>query len=249
MALTLDRTRIAGPEAVGVAGLSRAEHREAAIAGRLTARLDRAEREARERLSAAGIAAHQISRLDGDIAADLPPLALGHDLVVLSNALRRRADSDDLDVDLALNVAELVRAVPRPFLLADRVPLDPAGPVAVAYDGGRPAARALHLACLLGLLDGREVHVLTAAEDPQAAHRTAAAACALPALHGAPTATPHALAPDGDPAAAIAAALATLRPSLLVMGAFGERSLAEWLFGSTTRHLIERAAPALFLSA
>jgi nucleotide-binding universal stress UspA family protein len=47
----------------------------------------------------------------------------------------------------------------------------------------------------------------------------------------------------------IAAELGALGADLLVMGAFGERSLAEWLFGSTTRELLARAEPAVFLYA
>ncbi len=249
--LTLDRAAVAEPEAVGVAGLSRAEHRDAVILRRLGGRLDAAGRLASERLSAVEGVAFSIDRLDGDVRAELLRLALGHDLVLLSNALRRRADSDDLDVTFALPAEELIRATPRPFLLADRRPLGDDGPALVAFDGGRAATAALRSAVALGLLEGREVHVASVADDRGEAERLAADGCAILARHdhGA-TAAPRPLVADGGEAAGlIAAELDALGADLLVMGAFGERSLAEWLFGSTTRDLLARAGPAGFLHA
>ena len=141
--LTLDRAEIAGPEASGVAGLSSAEHRDAVIIRRLGGRLDSTGRLAGERLTAVG-AAFTIDRLDGDVRAELPRLALGHDLVLLSNALRRRLDSDDLDVTFALPAEELIRSTPRPFLLADRRSLGGGDgrPALAAFAGGRAAAAA-----------------------------------------------------------------------------------------------------------
>ena len=248
--LTLDRAEIAGPEASGVAGLSSAEHRDAVIIRRLGGRLDSTGRLAGERLTAAG-AAFTIDRLDGDVRAELPRLALAHDLVLLSNALRRRLDSDDLDVTFALPAEQLIRSTPRPFLLADRRPLGGDGrPALAAFDGGRAAAAALRSAAALGLLDGREAHVASVGEDRAEAERLAAEGCAILAGHGAVAVIPRPLLEDGGEAAdLIAAELDRLEAGLLVMGAFGERGFAEWLFGSTTRELLARAGPAVFLYA
>lgn len=251
--LTLDRAEIAEPEASGVAGLSSAEHRDAVIIKRLSGRLDSLGRSTGERLAAAGGGSFAVERLDGAVRAELPGLALAHDLVLLSNALRRRIDSDDLDVEFALPVEELIRATPRPFLLADRRPLvGSGGPVLAAFDGDRGAAAALHAAARLGLLAGREVHVASVADDREEAERLAAAGCAILARHeGAAAAViPRPIAADGgDAADLIAAELDALAADLLVMGAFGERSITEWLFGSTTRELLARAEPAVFLHA
>ena len=249
--LTLDRAAVAEPGAVGVAGLSRAEHRDAVIVRRLGGRLDATGRQVGERLAAVGGATFAVARLDGDVGAELPRLALGHDLVLLSNALRRRADSDDLDITFALPAEELIRATPRPFLLADRRPLGD-GPALVAFDGGRASISALRSAVALGLLEGREVvHVASVAEDRGEAERLAADGCAILARHrGTTAASPRPLVADGGEAAGlIAAELDALGAGLLMMGAFGERSLAEWLFGSTTRELLARAEPAVFLYA
>lgn len=243
--LTLDRAAITAPEAAGVGGVSMAAHREEAITTRLAARLDEVATVATERLAAAGVKTDPV-RLDGDVRTELPRLAVQHDLVLLSNALRRRAaDSDDLDLDFALPAEELIRSTPRPFILADRQPVGE-GPVLVAYDGGRAAATALHLAALLGVVEGRHVQVLSIGEEE--AERAAREACALLERHGA-AAEPRMLAGSGDTADTICAEIEALHPALVIIGAFGDQMLNEWLFGSTTREVLNRAAPAIFLHA
>ena len=243
--LTLDRAAIAAPEAAGVGGVSRAAHREEAIASRLAARLDEVAQVATARLAEAGLRVQPV-RLDGDVRAELPRLAVQHDLMVLSNALRRRAeDTDDLDVDFALPIEELIRATARPIVLADARPVAD-GSVLVAYDGGRAAATTLHLAALLGLLDGRKVEVLTVdGRDPDVGAQDV---CALLNRHGA-MAEPRTVPEAGDTADTICAEIEARDPVLIVLGAFGDRMLKQWLFGSTTREVLSRAAPPIFLHA
>jgi nucleotide-binding universal stress UspA family protein len=241
--LTLDRAAIAAPEAAGVGGVSRAAHREVAIASRLAARLDEVAQVATARLAEAGLHVQPV-RLDGDVRSELPRLAVQHDLMVLSNALRRRAeDTDDLDVDFALPIEELIRATARPIVLADARPVAE-GPVLVAYDGGRAAATTLHLAALLGLLEGRKVEVLTVdGGDPEVGAQDV---CALLDRHGA-MAEPRTVPEAGDTADTICAEIEARDPALVVLGAFGDRMLKQWLFGSTTREVLRRAAPPIFL--
>jgi nucleotide-binding universal stress UspA family protein len=238
--LTLDRAAIAAPEAAGVGGVSRAAHREEAIASRLAARLYEVAQVATARLAEAGLRVQPV-RLDGDVRAELPRLAVQHDLMVLSNALRRRAeDTDDLDVDFALPIEELIRATARPIVLAD------ARPVADGSDGGRAAATTLHLAALLGLLEGRKVEVLTVdGGDPDVGAQDV---CALLNRHGA-MAEPRTVPEAGDTADTICAEIEARDPALIVLGAFGDRMLKQWLFGSTTREVLSRAAPPIFLHA
>jgi nucleotide-binding universal stress UspA family protein len=244
--LTLDRAAIAERGPVGIGGASRAAHRERVIAERLAGRLEQAERAALERLAGTGVEARP-DRLDSDVRAELPRLAVEHDLVILSNALRRRADSDDLDLAFSLPVEDLVRATGRPFLLVDSRPLGD-GPVLAAFDGGRSATRALQLAALLGLVGGRAARVVTVGPSREEAEATARRAARFLERHGAAAAA-EGVASDGDHAEALAERVAALAPAMLVMGAFGERALGERLFGSTTRALLARAEPPLFVQA
>ena len=242
--LTLDRAAIVEREPVGIGGASRAAHRERVIAERLVERLEQAERAALERLAGTGVEVRP-NRLDGDVRAELPRLAVEHDLVILSNALRRRADSDDLDLAFSLPVEELVRATGRPFLLVDSQRVGD-GPVLAAFDGGRSAARALQLAALLGLVAGRAAHVVTVGPSREEAEATAWRAARFLERHGA-AAVAEGIASDGDHAEALAERVAALGPAMLVTGAFGERALGQRLFGSTTRALLARAEPPLFM--
>jgi nucleotide-binding universal stress UspA family protein len=53
----------------------------------------------------------------------------------------------------------------------------------------------------------------------------------------------------GDVSETIVRKLDELEAALLIMGAFGERSLATWLFGSTTSDLLERCAAPILIQA
>lgn len=240
--LTLDRAAITAPEGGGMVGASMAAHREEVIAGRLQARLREVGQQAGERLAAAGLEGEP-QLLDGDVRRLLPQLALGHDLLVLSNAMRRRRDSDDLDIDLALPVEGLVRAVARPLLLVDREPLRP-GALLACHDGGRAAATALHLAVLLGLARGREAELLTvgAGEAEEAARQ----AMAMLDHHGVRGGC-RTVDEEGDTADLLCREIEARAPALVVIGAFGERMIREWLFGSTTRTILDRVSPPILI--
>ena len=238
--LTLDRAAIVEREPVGIGGASRAAHRERVIAERLVERLEQAERAALERLAGAGVEVRP-NRLDGDVRAELPRLAVEHDLVILSNALRRRADSDDLDLAFSLPVEELVRATGRPFLLVNSQRVGD-GPLLAAFDGGRSAARARWLPCWGWSPGGRR----TSSPSVRAARRPKRRRGGAVPRAARRRAAAEGIASDGDHAEALADRVAALGPALFVTGAFGEHALGRQLFGSTTRALLARAEPPLF---
>lgn len=132
------------------------------------------------------------------------------------------------------------------MLLVDAVPLGP-GPAVAAYDASPGSARALHAALPLGLLAGRQVHVVTVAASREAAAAHAERAALLLARHGL-AAEAHALAGQGGYADEILAEIEALDPALVVMGAFGRRSWRELLFGMVTDALLARVAAPLFLA-
>lgn len=243
--LVLDRARIEAPEAVPLGGEAFRAHAVETVTARLATRLDRLAAEVEASLRARGLEGH-LARLEGDAAGELALEAEAHDLVLLSNALRRREAEELADLAFALPVAELVPRCVRPLLLADAVPLGP-GPAVAAYDGSPGAARALHTALLLGLLAGRPVQVVTVAAEEEEARAHAGRAALLLARHGL-EARALALAGRGGFADELVAQIAALEPALVVMGAFGRRSWRDLLFGSATRELLERVAPPIFLA-
>jgi nucleotide-binding universal stress UspA family protein len=243
LCLTLDRAAVESPEAVGLGGLSRLEHRQAVIEDRLRHGLERVAAAARSRLAAPDVVL-TVQHFEGDALEVLPQMALGHDLLLLSNALQPDADDENIDTAFALSVGKLMEVTARPILVANAQPLAP-GPVVVAYDGGRASGRALHAAILLGLLDNRLVHVVTCgAEAPS----IAAGAAALLRRH-ALQAEIHPIDSDDDVAGCILERTDSMGAALLMVGAFGERVIHDWLFGTTTDTLLRAARPPILLHA
>lgn len=154
------------------------------------------------------------------------------DVVVMSRA-------DPLAADLAFAVRCPILAV------NDDQPLDfPLRRVAIGWDGGSEAATALRAALPL-LTPTTEVTVLTVAD---ATEFPATDAVAYLSRHGV-----HAelkVVPRGKSAAqSLADEVATSRPDLLVMGAYGHGRVREFLFGGVTRHILESPeAPAVLLA-
>jgi nucleotide-binding universal stress UspA family protein len=119
------------------------------------------------------------------------------------------------------------------------------GAVAVAWDGGKEASRALRTAIPL-LEHASRVTILSA---PQAASRRfdPADLKAYLAARGV-TAEIAVLEGGGEPAPRILKAAADEGANTLVAGAFGHPRLQEFVFGGTTRTLLGAAAPSLFIS-
>jgi nucleotide-binding universal stress UspA family protein len=243
---TLDRARLEAPEAVPLGGEAFRRHAVETRTAQLDARLGAIAGELEARLRREGLDGHVV-RLDGDAVRELAFAVEAHDLLVLPNALRRRRLEEAAETELALPLEELVPACARPLLLADARPLAP-GPAVAANDGSPGSARALHAALLLGLLAGREVHVVTVAAARAEALGHAEQAALLLARHGL-AARAHGLEGQGGFADELLARIEALEPALVVMGAFGRRSWRERLFGAVTHHLVDRVEAPLLLSS
>lgn len=188
--------------------------------------------------SAAGVA-HQARLVEGRLTAVLKSEAERNDLLVVP---RDTGEGED-KVRLFLNprlFPEVISRCPVPVLLGPLLPsmagLAPPVPVVAAYDGSEGAIRALHSAATLGLLDGRDVEVVSIAGDEGAARACAETAASLAADHGGRP-RPVPFAASRHPADILLDHIGH-RPALLVMGAFGTRSIKELLFGSVTERII-----------
>jgi len=130
--------------------------------------------------------------------------------------------------------------VARPGLAAD-------GCVAVAWDGGKEASRAARTALPL-LLKAAKV-VILAAPASAARYFDPARLQAFLEVRGV-KAEVRTLSEGGDVASVLLKAAAAEQANLLVAGAFGHPRLQEFIFGGTTRSMLNAAAgaPSLFLS-
>jgi nucleotide-binding universal stress UspA family protein len=133
----------------------------------------------------------------------------------------------------------------RPAFIADRPP-DVGGTIAVAWDGGREASRALRRSVPL-LKKADRVVLLTV---PHAMARPCDGARAVQYLDDQGVrASTDVVHTHGDASPAILDAVRKMGANILVAGAFGHPRLQRFIFGGTTQYLLESLVrPALFLS-
>jgi len=145
---------------------------------------------------------------------------------------------------LAEAFQQIVAGEQRPTIVA-REGLKAGGVVAVAWDGGKEASRAMRTALPL-LQKASQVIVLTA---PAASSRKFDPATLLAFLSArGVTAEVESLACTADPAPALVKAAKAAGADILVSGAYGHPRLQEFIFGGTTRTFLNADAPSLFLS-
>lgn len=204
-------------------------------------------KEFKQACSAAGVR-HDAQLREGSLPAVLKSEAEAYDLLVVP----RDTDEGDSSVQRLLNprlFPEILSECPTPTLLGPLLPsaasLAPPAPVVVAYDGSDGAVRALHSAAMLGFVDGRDVEVVSVHASEDAARSCAEKAAALVTDHGGRLK----LVPRGTsqhPAEVLLDHLGH-RPALLVMGAFGARSIKELLFGAVTEQVVDRCPCPILL--
>lgn len=132
----------------------------------------------------------------------------------------------------------------RPVLIA-REGFKLGGTMAVAWDGGKEASRAARLALPL-LEKAAKVVILSA---PKASSRSfePAQLKSYYAARGVDAAV-EILPESGDAAALLLSAAKRAGADILVAGAFGHPRLQEFIFGGTTRSLLNSDEPSLFIS-
>jgi nucleotide-binding universal stress UspA family protein len=186
--------------------------------------------------------AETTAEIEGDPARLIAEEASAHDIVVIGRATRFHLGSGE---GVSPLLKELVRVTPRPVLAVGDKPATGAR-VLVAFDGSAAAARAMHLAALLGLTAKSEVQVLSIDDDAPTAQERAARAASLLRTHGATLAS-SGISSAADPADVILDQLRRFEADTIVMGAYGHHGLREAIFGSCTRRLLADCAASLFL--
>ncbi|MDP3658915.1 universal stress protein [Phenylobacterium sp.] len=196
------------------------------------------ETRAQAALDACPYAKRRFFSLQSPVWAGLSAEARLSDVVVFSN------DSARGRGPLAESFQQVMADEQRPVLIA-REGLRPGGVIAVAWDGGKEASRAARLA--LPMLEKAERVVILAA--PKSASRSFEPS-RLQAYYAARgvNAELDVLSDGGEVAPALQDGAARAGAHLLVAGAFGHPRLKEFIFGGTTRSLLNIEQPSLFLS-
>jgi nucleotide-binding universal stress UspA family protein len=142
-------------------------------------------------------------------------------------------------------LAKLLLITPRPVIVCPD-DISATDDVLIAYDGSVPAMRAVQLFTLLGVGQGKRIHVTSIdASQELAARRTGGAAGYLRS-HGYEVET-NPIASRVHPAEVLNIEIADRKIGTLVIGAYGHRGFREFLFGSTTSTLVESPPCALFV--
>jgi nucleotide-binding universal stress UspA family protein len=138
----------------------------------------------------------------------------------------------------------VLKASPRPVVTVPEK-LTAGTCVLVAYDASLQAARTLQVSQSLGLDKSRPLHVLSVHPDLAEASRRAAVAVEFLQAHDY---NPNTIAiPIDSPTQVILDYAKSLDAGLVVMGAYGQPALREFVFGSATRTMLKAATVPLFL--
>jgi nucleotide-binding universal stress UspA family protein len=145
---------------------------------------------------------------------------------------------------LAQAFQQMIAAEQRPVVVA-RQGLDPSGVMAVAWDGGKEASRAMRTALPL-LQRASAVHVVACSASSPRVFDTEALQAFL-AARGV-TADVTLIEGGGEVGGQLLKAAQGLNASLFVAGAYGHPRLQEFIFGGATKAFLNAEAPSLFLS-
>jgi nucleotide-binding universal stress UspA family protein len=185
-----------------------------------------------------GYARAKAVSLDSPVWAGLAMEGRLSDVVVFDSAAARGKGP------LAECFQQMIADEQRPVVVA-RPGLKVGGTMLVAWDGGKEASRALRTA--LPLLQKASSVVVAGAPGASSRSFDLDRLVQFLAARGV-TATARVLAGSGDAAGLLLGAAREVGADMLVAGAFGHPRLQEFIFGGTTRSLLNSDGPSLFLS-
>lgn len=238
----VDTPGILRPEALPPGTTEFKRRRDAALlaeaGARVRASLDRFEL----RCTEAGVAFRSIED-EGDPAEQIVRHAQRCDLILMDLHGNFHPETRDVDDDTLVRV---VRDGPRPVVAVPE-PLTTGDVVLVAYDGSLQAARALAAFVSSGLGQDREVRLVCVDPDPAAAQEILRPAIEYLESHQIHSRIDAAQDARGNPAQVILERAGAPDVGLVVMGAYGQPRIREFLIGSVTRDLMQQSPRPLFL--
>lgn len=116
--------------------------------------------------------------------------------------------------------------------------------VLVAYDNSIPASKAVHMFLLLGIWNACDITLLTVNDDADAAQGLLDNLGEFFESYGI---KPNLATQSGHPDTTVKSYIAENDIDMLVMGAYGRKSVREFFVGSVTQHLIQETTIPLFL--
>ena len=164
------------------------------------------------------------------------------DLIVLGQQTYFHFETQERACDTLQSV---LKSAPRPVVTVPEK-LGAGRATVIAYDGSLQAARALQVFQALGLAGSGPVEVVSVAAGHEDAERRCALAVEYLGSHQI-QARPQPLVSGRDPGQLILEQAQRLGAGLLVMGAYGQATLREFVLGSVTRTVLKETTVPLFL--
>lgn len=145
------------------------------------------------------------------------------------------------------SIKQILKDSPRPILITSpHLPNQESPHVLIAFDGTFSAGRALHMAILLGMLKGKTIHIASVSENEKQARYHVNLAAKLCHNHGLDVHL-HPLVSAQKPSLVLLNLLQDLKPSLVVMGAYGHGGIHAFFMGSCSRDLLKETDIPLFM--
>lgn len=180
--------------------------------------------------------------VEGFPEKEIEYLSHEHDLILIGQ-------TTDFNFSLEEETRSIVRHIaqdnPRPLIIVPPYE-QKTSPILIAYDATLQAARSLHMFLLLGLAEGKEIHILSAHKKKNDAKKIASQAQRMCASYNI-AAEVHAIGQCAEASKAILEKVDSLKIGMIVMGAFGQSSWREMIFGTTTSNLMKKSKVPLFL--
>jgi nucleotide-binding universal stress UspA family protein len=185
----------------------------------------------------------QIVLREGDHTTQVEELAQENDLIILDQRNDFHFFKDHITYQ---GVKDIIRGSSRPVIVCPPTVQD-GQTVLVAYDGSQPCIRTLHLFLLMGFLVDLPIRILTIAPNKETAEAIGHKAKVLCERYNRIVQlTP--IVSSQKPEKIIQSFAKKDKAEIIVMGAFGNKGIKEFFFGSCTEHLLKKSKTPLFIS-
>ncbi len=148
--------------------------------------------------------------------------------------------------DTSVSVRQLLKDNPRPVIITGpHLPYQDSPDVLVAFDGTLASSRALHMGILMGIFHKKTLHIASVSEDEEEGRDYVNIAAKLCHNHGIKTHV-HPLVTSEKPAKALLNLIDELKPSSLIMGAYGRGGLSRFFRGSCVEEILKSTDVPIF---
>lgn len=148
--------------------------------------------------------------------------------------------------ETTVSVKKILKDNPRPVIVTSPdLPNQDNPHVLVAFDGTFASSRTLHMALLIGVFKGKTVHIASVNTEEEVARAQVNTALKLCQNHGV-SAHIHPIGSTQKPSTALLELIEDLKPSLLVMGAFGHGGITYFFRGSCAKNLLKSTNVPIF---